>query len=73
MALRDDLEGICGSILHRSSVDSIVSELLAEEIRLNSHKGKISLSTSTTSVLAIPSRPLTQNHIRSYLRVVNNE
>lgn len=36
-ALRSDFEGLRGSILHRSplpSVDSVVSELLAEEIRL---------------------------------------
>jgi len=36
-ALRSDFEGLRGSILHRSplpSVDSVVSELLAEEICL---------------------------------------
>ncbi|GJV26184.1 hypothetical protein Tco_1378879 [Tanacetum coccineum] len=39
MALRHDFEGLRGSILHREplpSVDSVVSELLAEEIRLKS-------------------------------------
>ena len=37
MALRGDYEGLRGSILHRSplpSVDSVVSEFLAEEVRL---------------------------------------
>lgn len=36
MALQDDFEGFCGTILHRTplfTVDSIVSELLVEEIR----------------------------------------
>ncbi|GKF45154.1 hypothetical protein Tco_0131706, partial [Tanacetum coccineum] len=40
MALRNDFEGLRGSILHRNplpSVDSVVSELLAEEVRLKSH------------------------------------
>ncbi|XP_062100793.1 uncharacterized protein LOC133806717 [Humulus lupulus] len=39
MALRDEFEGLHGTILHRSplpSVDSVVNELLAEEIRLKS-------------------------------------
>lgn len=40
MALRDDFEGLCGTILHRPplpSVDLMVNEFLAEEIRLKSH------------------------------------
>ena len=43
MALLCDFEGLRSSILHRSPllpVDSIVSELLAEEIRLKSHYEK---------------------------------
>jgi len=39
-ALRNDFEGLRGSILHRSplsSVDSVVSELLTEEIHLQSY------------------------------------
>ena len=43
MALRSDFEGLRGSIMHRSpfpSIDSIVSELLVEEIRLKSHYEK---------------------------------
>ena len=41
--LRSDFEGLRGSILNRSplpSVYSIVSELLAEEIRLQSYSEK---------------------------------
>lgn len=40
MMLRDDFEGLRGSVLHRNpipSVDSVFNELLAEEIRLKSH------------------------------------
>ncbi|XP_019425863.1 PREDICTED: uncharacterized protein LOC109334254 [Lupinus angustifolius] len=43
MALRNDFEGLRGSILHRTplpSVDSVVNELLAEEVRLKSHSEK---------------------------------
>ncbi|XP_045796078.1 uncharacterized protein LOC123890503 [Trifolium pratense] len=60
MALRDEFEALRGSILHRTplpNVDSVVNELLAEEIRLKSH----SLShldkethTSPPSVFAAP-------------------
>ena len=48
-ALRNDFEGLRGSIMHRSplpSIDSVVSELLAEEIRLQSYSEKGILSTS---------------------------
>ncbi|XP_045810861.1 uncharacterized protein LOC123905293 [Trifolium pratense] len=40
MALRDEFEALRGGILHRTplpKVDSVVNELLAEEIRLKSH------------------------------------
>ncbi|GJY40989.1 hypothetical protein Tco_0428259 [Tanacetum coccineum] len=43
MALRNDFEGLRGSILHRNplpSVDSVVSELLGEEVCLKSHDDK---------------------------------
>jgi hypothetical protein len=60
MALRDDFEGLRGSILHRTPlprVDSVVSELLAEETRLKSqsnlHLGKGILS-NPPSVFAAP-------------------
>ncbi|XP_062086978.1 uncharacterized protein LOC133793695 [Humulus lupulus] len=54
MALRDDFEGLRGSILHRSplpSVDSVVSELLADEIRLKSQARKGILPAPSPSVL----------------------
>ncbi|KAI5423187.1 hypothetical protein KIW84_046251 [Lathyrus oleraceus] len=40
MTFRDEFESLCGSILHRNplhNVDSVVNELLAEEIRLKTH------------------------------------
>ena len=51
MALRDDFEGLRGSILHRTplpSVDAVVSELLAEEIRLK-------CQSSSKGILQTPS------------------
>ncbi|XP_031256344.1 uncharacterized protein LOC116114338 [Pistacia vera] len=60
MALRDELEGLRGTILHcrpLSSIDSVVSELLAEEIRLKTQTQKGILPTPIPSVLAVPSRP----------------
>lgn len=44
MVLRDDFEGLHGSILHRnplSNVDSVFNESLAEEIRLKSYSNLI--------------------------------
>ncbi|KAL5750900.1 hypothetical protein ACOSP7_025503 [Xanthoceras sorbifolium] len=72
MALRDDFEGLRGSILHRSplpSVDSVVSELLADEIRLKSQSGKGILPIPTQSVLAVPSRPHASYENKPYSRV----
>ena len=60
-ALRDDFEGLRGTILHRNplpSVDSVVSELLAEEIRLKSHTEKDTPILTTPSVFAVPQRPI---------------
>jgi hypothetical protein len=71
-ALRNDFEGLRGSILHRSplsSVDSVVSELLAEKIHLQSYSEKEILSTSNPFVLAVPSKPLSNIHNKSYTRV----
>jgi hypothetical protein len=71
-ALRSDFEGLRGSILHRSplsSVDSVVSELLAEEIRLQSYSEKGILSTSNPSVLAVPSKSFFNHQNKSYTRV----
>lgn len=57
MALTDDFEGICGTILHRSplpSLDSVVNELLAEELRLKVAPGKGLLPLPCYAVLAAP-------------------
>ncbi|KAK0598489.1 hypothetical protein LWI29_035151 [Acer saccharum] len=72
MALRDDFEGLRGSILHRSplpSVDSVVSELLAEEIRLKSQAGKGILPAPNPSVLAVSSRPSSNFENKLYSKV----
>jgi len=61
MILKDLIRGL---ILHRSLmsfVDSIVTELLVEEIRLQSYSEKKILCTSNPSVLTIPSKPFSNN------------
>ena len=53
IVLRDDFEGIRGTILHHSplpSVDSVVNELLAEEIRLTDEPRK--------ALLFLPNQPV---------------
>jgi len=58
-ALRSDFEELRGSILHcspLSSIDSVVSKLLADEICLQSYSEKEILSASNPSVLAVPSK-----------------
>ena len=60
LALRSDFEPLHGYILHRtplSSVDSVVSEILTEEIRLKSHGFKEGMSSGTPYVFAVPTRP----------------
>jgi hypothetical protein len=62
--------------LHRSplpSVDSVVSELLAEEIHLQSYFEKEILSTSNPFMLAVPSKSFSNNHNKFYTRVAFNE
>ena len=74
MALYDEFEGFCGSILHRiplPSIDSIDSELLAEEIQLKSQARKNIIPT--TSILAMPSRPPAGDQSKSNLMVVIDE
>ena len=74
--LRSDFEGLGCSILHRSplpSVNSVVSELLAEEIRFKSYSEKGILSTSNPSVLAVPSKSLSHNQNKFYGRVAPDE
>ncbi|KAG6476651.1 hypothetical protein ZIOFF_065896 [Zingiber officinale] len=69
MALRDDFEGLRGTILHRSplpSVDSVVHELLAEEIRLKSQVDKKTIASSTPSVFATPQRSMPHNQSKQH-------
>lgn len=78
MALRSDFEGLRGTILHRTplpSVDSVVSELLAEEIRLKSQTDKGIVSSIPPSVLAAPQRSPTSsnNNSRSASKVSSDE
>ncbi|XP_073131422.1 uncharacterized protein [Henckelia pumila] len=66
MALRNDFEGLHGKILHRSPlpyVDSVVNELLAEEIRLKSKADKGSVTPTTPSIFVAQreSPPRNQN------------
>ncbi|PWA79125.1 hypothetical protein CTI12_AA209230 [Artemisia annua] len=59
MALRHDFEGLRGPILHRDplpSVDSVVSELLAEEIRLKSLDDQKIVTQQGSSVFAASQR-----------------
>jgi hypothetical protein len=75
-ALRSNFKGFRGSILHRSPlpfVDSVVSELLAEEIRLQSYSEKGILSASNPSVLTVPSKKFFNHHHKPYTRVGFNE
>jgi hypothetical protein len=58
--------------MHRtplSSVDSIVSELLVEEIRLQSYFEKRILSASNHFVLVVPSKPFSNHQNKPYTRV----
>ena len=59
VALPSDFEGLSCSIVHRSTlpfVDSVVSELLDEKTRLNSHSNKRIISASNPFVLVVPSK-----------------
>ncbi|KAI3769398.1 hypothetical protein L6452_00500 [Arctium lappa] len=72
MALRSDFEGLRSNILHRTplpSVDSVVSELLADETRLKTQAGKGILPTPSPSVLVVPHKPFTSNQNKSRPRV----
>jgi hypothetical protein len=72
-ALRNDFEGLKGLILHCSPlpfVDSVVSELLAEEIRLQSYSKKGILSASNPSLLAVPSKQFSNHHHKPYISLI---
>jgi hypothetical protein len=71
-----DFKGLRGSILHRSplsSVDSIVSELLAEEISLQSYYENEILSAYNPYVLTVPSNSLFNHQNKPYTRVAFDE
>ena len=72
-ALHNDFEGLKGLILHHSQlpfVDSVVSELLAEEIRLHSYSKKGILSASNPSLLAVPSKQFFNHHHEPYISLI---
>ena len=76
MALHSDFEGLRGSILHRSplpSIESIVSELLAKEIRLKSHFEKGIQYASIPFVLVVPSKPPSNSQNKNYTQVSFDE
>jgi hypothetical protein len=75
-ALRRDFEGLRASILHRSplsSIDSIINKLLTEEIHLQSYSKKKIIYTSNPFVPALPSKSLSNNQNKHYIRVVFDE
>ncbi|TXG48946.1 hypothetical protein EZV62_024821 [Acer yangbiense] len=76
MALRGDFEGLCGSILHRSplpSVDSVVNELLAEEIRFKTTHGKGILPLPNHTVLAVPPKFQTNSQNKQRVKTAIDE
>ncbi|PIA51109.1 hypothetical protein AQUCO_01100145v1 [Aquilegia coerulea] len=76
MALRDDFEGLRGSILHRNflpSVDSVVNELLAEEVRLKPQVGKGLLPLPTSSVMDVPYKSSFKSPSRHHPKVADDE
>ncbi|TQD70136.1 hypothetical protein C1H46_044329 [Malus baccata] len=59
MPLRDEFETLRSSILHRTplpSVDSVLHELQAEEVRVQSHSHRLSSALSNSSALAMTTR-----------------
>ncbi|XP_039127005.1 uncharacterized protein LOC120263182 [Dioscorea cayenensis subsp. rotundata] len=76
MALRDDFEDLCGTILHHNplpSVDSVVNELLAEEIRLKSRVDKGILSSPYSSVFVVPPRLPSNNQSKPQTKIRYDE
>ena len=76
MALSSDFEGLRGLILYHSplpSIDSIVSELLAKEIRLKSHSEKGILFTSNPFVLVVLFKRPLNSHNKTYTWVAFDE
>ncbi|XP_028094176.1 uncharacterized protein LOC114294251 [Camellia sinensis] len=70
MALRADFEGLCGTILHCSplpTIDSVVNELLVEEIRFKGILGKDLLPLPSQTVLVIPSSNQSRSSVHTPL------
>jgi hypothetical protein len=70
MALHNEFKRLKGLILHYSlflSIDSVVSELLAEEIHLQSYSEKAIISTSNPYVLVVSFKPLSNNQNKPYI------
>jgi hypothetical protein len=75
-ALYSDFEVLRGSILHCSPlpfVNSIVIELLAEEICFQSYYEKEILSALNPFVIVVPSKPLFNHQNKPYTRVAFDE
>jgi hypothetical protein len=75
-ALRSDFKGLRDSILHRSplpSIDSVVSELLAKEIHLQSYSEKGILSAFSSFILAVSSKSFSNHQNKPYIRVAFDE
>ncbi|XP_047342810.1 uncharacterized protein LOC124946290 [Impatiens glandulifera] len=75
-ALRSNFETLRGSILHRNplpSVDLVVHELIAEEIRIKTRLDKEHNPTSTSFVLATPHNPSSNHPNRLNSRVAMDE
>ncbi|KAM1795338.1 hypothetical protein ACFX11_035703 [Malus domestica] len=66
MPLRDEFETLRSSILHRTPlpfVDSVLSELHAEEVRVQSQSHRLSSPMSNSSALVASIRPRTRTKI----------
>ena len=64
MTLCSDFKGLKRSTLHLSPlyfIHLVVNELLTEEIRLQSYSKKKILYTFNLSMLAVPSKPFSNN------------
>jgi hypothetical protein len=75
-ALYSDFKGLRGSILHRSllpSIDSVFSELLAEEIHLQFYSKRGILSVLNLYVLAVPSKLFSNHQNKPYIMVAFDE
>jgi len=75
-ALCSGFEGLQGLILRwslLSSVDSVVSELLAEEICIQSYSENEIISTSNFFVLTVLSKSLSNNQNKPYTNIAFDE